>query len=192
MNSRRRSGSFQSQPHGWTHPAYTRYQEPLNNILMNSKVHTLRALTHIVAQRSLKTAAVILAVSLLATLAITWVLAYFLSAWWWLLLLVIIPLALIGSLLLLFALFLAIQIYPYQLLPAQKQLLDDFVDKIQKLIESAGMSWQWFTLLCVKDLILYRDMRTLKEYATDSAGLKRDFAELEAAIQPGSPPTKPR
>lgn len=146
---------------------------------MQTKIDVIRALTSTVAKRALLIISVVVAIISILLLIGIWALAHYLSAWWWLLLFIYIPWLLIALIVLGIAKLIAHKIYPQALSDRQKRLLKEFADKIQRLLESRGMGWWVFAFLCFKDLLFYRDLRTLKELIADTTSLKRDFEELE-------------
>lgn len=146
---------------------------------MQAKVDVIRALASTVAKRALLVISVVGAVISILLLIGIWALAHYLSAWWWLLLFIYIPWLVIALVVFSIARLIAHKIYPRPLSDRQKRLLKDFADKIQRLLESRGMGWWVFAFLCFKDLLFYRDLRTLKELIADTASLKNDFEELE-------------
>jgi len=150
---------------------------------MKPKIDVMRAVMHIVATRVIWLGGIIALIIAIIVLAIIWALAYFVSGWWWLLLIMYVPLVLITLGVFLLARFVAHRLYPRPLNREQKKLLGNFVDKIQRLIETRGMGWWLFALLNFKDLLFHRDLRTTKELIHDTTSLKRDFAELEKKLQ---------
>lgn len=150
---------------------------------MQSKVEVMRALCYIVARRVLVVVAlIILIISILLLLGI-WSLAYYFSAWWWLLLFIYTPLVAAAFFVYVIASFIVRKIYPRPIRDNQRRLLENFVGKIQRLLEVRGIGWWVFALQSLKDLLLYRDLKTLKELIVDTTSLKKDFSELEAMIQ---------
>ncbi|HEY1085800.1 MAG TPA: hypothetical protein VGE34_03700 [Candidatus Saccharimonadales bacterium] len=149
---------------------------------MQAKIDVIRALTSTIAKRALLIISIAGAAASLLLLIGIWALAHYLSAWWWLLLFIYIPWLLIALVILGVAKLITHKIYPYPLNTRQKRLLKDFADKIQHLLESRGMGWWMFAFLCFKDLLFYRDLRTLKELIRSTASLKQDFADLERSF----------
>lgn len=143
------------------------------------KINVLRALSAVVAQRAIFLLLVIDSVILTLMLIGIWALAHFLSAWWWLLLIIFIPLFVASALIYLIARFIASRLYPGPLTRQQRQKLQDFTGKILRLLETRGMGWWVFAALCVRDLLLYRELRTLKDLLADATSLKSDFTNLE-------------
>lgn len=150
---------------------------------MNSKITTIRAIGANVGSRALFSIAIFADIVLLLLLAGIWALAHFVSGWWWLLLVIYIPLATVCLVIYLIARTLINQLYPKQIPTEQKQLLNEFTDKIQRVLEARGMGWPWFAVLNVKDIIFHRELRTTKELIGDTASLKKDFTELEKKLQ---------
>ena len=144
-----------------------------------TKLTAARALTAHIAQRVFVIAVIIVVVSFVILLAVIWALAHFVSAWWWLLLVPFLFIFGILSLLGLFIRFIILRIYSQRLRPEQKKALGDFMEKVQGLIEARGTPPQLFILITIKDLVLHRDITTIKKLIRDSSSLKRDFSELE-------------
>lgn len=149
---------------------------------LRPKINVVRAVTATVARRALFLASVMMAIAMVLLLIIIGLLAYFFSNWWWLLLILYVPLVLIGLLLLLIARFIVRRLYKQPIAPEQQLLLNDFTDKIQRLLETRGIGWPVFALMNVRDLLLYRELRTVKALVTDTSSLKRDFERLEKEL----------
>lgn len=149
---------------------------------VKSKIQVLRALSAVIARRAISFFFIIDSVILTLSLIGIWALAHFLSAWWWLLLIIYVPLLIASALIYLIARFITSQLYPTPLSRTQKQQLQAFTDKILRLLETRGMNWWWFAALCVRDLLFYRELRTLKELLADAVSLKADLAALEREL----------
>lgn len=149
---------------------------------MKPKINVLRAVTASVAWRALLIATIIVGVALALLFSAIWALAYFTSEWWWLLLIVYVPLLLGAVAIFTTGRFLIKKLYSQQLSREQKVLLNNFTDKIQRLLETRGIGWPLFALLNVKDIVFHRELRTTKNLVSDTTGLKRDFAELEEKL----------
>ena len=111
-----------------------------------------------------------------------WALAYFFSPWWWLLLIIFVPLVVISGIVYSIAHFIASRLYRGHLTRQQRDRLQAFTDKILRLLETRGMNWWWFAALCIRDLLFYRELRTLKELLSDATSLKHDFEALEREL----------
>ena len=109
-------------------------------------------------------------------------LTYFFSLWWLLLLIIYIPLVTISAIVYVSARLIAHSIYPASLSREQKQHLQEFTDKILRLLETKGMGWWWFAMLCMRDLLVYRELRTVKNLLVDTTSLKNDFSNLEQEL----------
>ncbi len=148
-------------------------------VWISSKIQVLRALSAVVARRAIALFLIIDSVILTLSIIAIWALAYFLSAWWWLLLIIYIPLVIISVLAYLVARFIASRLYPNYISKDQRQQLQAFTGKILRLLETRGMGWWAFAILCVRDLLLYRELRTLKDTLNDATSLRHDFVKLE-------------
>ncbi len=146
------------------------------------KIQVLRALSAVVAQRAITFFLVIDSVILTLSLIGIWALAHFLSVWWWLLLIIYIPLCIVSAVIYLIARFIASRLYRGHLTRLQRQKLQDFTSKILRLLETRGIGWWAFAALCVRDLLLYKELRTLKDLLADATSLKDDFIHLEQEL----------
>ena len=151
--------------------------------MIKSKIDVLRAVMAAVSQRALMLTAILGGALFVIALLLIWALAYFTSEWWWLLLIVYVPLLLGAVAIFTTGRFLIQKLYSQQLSREQKVLLNNFTDKIQRLLETRGIGWPLFALLNVKDIVFHRELRTTKKLVSDTTGLKRDFAELEKKLQ---------
>ena len=151
-------------------------------VAIKSKIDVLRALSSVIAKRAIFFFLIIDSVFLTLSFIGICLLVYFFSPWWWLLLIIFIPLFIASGIICLLARFVASRLYPAPLSREQRQHLQEFTDKILRLLETKGMGWWWFAAQCVRDLLLYRDLTTLKGLLSDTASLKRDFTELEREL----------
>ncbi len=149
---------------------------------LTPKIVVIRAISAAVARRALFWVSMIACVALVLLLAGIWALAQFESGWWWLLLIVYIPAVIVCLIVFIVTRILIQQLYSVRLSHEQKELTKQFTNKLQRLLESRGIGWWWFTILCVRDLILYRELRTFKDLLHDATGLKEDFTALEKAL----------
>ena len=151
-------------------------------VAIKPKINVLRALSAVVAKKAVFFFLIIDSVILTLMLIAICLLVYFFSPWWWLLLVIYIPLFAASVIVYLIAAFIASRLYPAPLTREQKQHLQEFTDKILRLLETRGMSWWVFAALCVRDLLLYRELRTLKSLLADTTSLKSDFEALEQEL----------
>lgn len=144
-----------------------------------SKVTVARALTARAGLRVIRLATIIVLSIFGAWLLLTVSLVYFFSPWWWLLLMP--ALLLLGAFVIVrFIVRLVIRrIHAEQLTKPQIEALDGFVDKIQALLEARATPPWIFALICIKDLLLNRDVTTIKSIINSTTHLKRDYQELE-------------
>ena len=151
-------------------------------VAIKSKIDVLRALSSVIAKRAIFFFLIIDSVFLTLSFIGICLLVYFFSPWWWLLLIILIPLFIASGIIYLLAVFIASRLYPAPLSCEQRQHLQEFTDKILRLLETKGIGWWWFAVLCVRDLLLYRELRTLKGILSDTTSLKQDFLNLEREI----------
>jgi len=144
-----------------------------------AKLTVARALTARVARRIIRIAT-IAAVALFGIIFLgTWALAHFFSAWWWLL---IIPFIVLLGLFLIIRLVVVLligRVHAGTMTEVQREGLDAFIDKLQAVAEARATPWPVMVAVCVKDLIFHRDVTTAKRLISDTAGLRRDYKDLE-------------
>ena len=151
-------------------------------VAIKSKIDVLRALSSVIAKRAIFFFLIIDSVFLTLSFIGICLLVYFFSPWWWLLLIIFIPLFIASGIIYLLARFVASRLYPAPLSREQRQHLQEFTDKILRLLETKGMGWWWFAALCMRDLLFYRELRTLKDILNDATSLKHDFTALEQEL----------
>lgn len=144
-----------------------------------TKITVARALTARIAQRVIRIATGIALGVFLAVLAATWALAYFFSAWWWLLIVPFIFLLAVFLVVRLFVVLIIRQIHSERMTRPQRQALDAFVDKLQAIAEARATPLPIIVAICIKDILFHRDVTTVKNLIDDTAGLRRDYADLE-------------
>lgn len=145
---------------------------------MDKDIRVARALSARIAQKVVRVAGLIVLSGLIVLFLLTWTLAYFLSSWWWLLLIPIIVLAGISSVAWLIARLVAKGLYRQPLNRAQRMALDDMTDKIQRLLEARATPPVVFVMVSIKDLLLHRDVTTVKQLIRDTASLRADYVKL--------------
>jgi len=147
---------------------------------MKTKIDVVRALSFVVVKRVLGVMTVIGIVGFGLSFALIWLFAAHLSGWWWLLLIVWIPLLIVALIIRLGVGYLAVKfLYQDRLDKQQKQRLNAFADKLQRLVETRTLGWPTFALMNIKDLVFHRKLRTTQDLIADSTSLKKDFQELE-------------
>jgi hypothetical protein len=145
---------------------------------MTSYANALRAVASFYAKRMIKIAGWIGLAVFIALIILTWVLAYYLSNYWWLTLIFILPLGFIGLIVFLIALGLANIVYNQKLSAPQKELVKNYVDKVQSVVEATSYSFSFILFTIAKDLLFHRNLQTLEKFIDDSTSLKRDLDTL--------------
>lgn len=147
---------------------------------MKSKVDATRAVLSLLARRSILFGTLVVVVIFLLIFLSCWTLAYYLSPWWWILLIAYIPLVMVFIFIRLVVGFFVNRLYPIKSLSKlQRNAASNFADKLQRLAEARGIGWPMFAFICFKDLLFYRDLRTVRHTLEGGTSLKRDFEELE-------------
>jgi nitrogen fixation/metabolism regulation signal transduction histidine kinase len=148
-------------------------------VVCMSKVTVARALSARMARRFLRMADLIVVIAAAILLATTWALAYFFSGWWWLFSIPIVLVLGVFLIIRLIAMFIVSRIHSGNLNHRQRVALDDFIDKVQHIIEARATPMPLIVLIVVKDILIHRDITTVKTIIADSAGLRTDYKELE-------------
>ena len=138
-----------------------------------------RALTAHLARRFVRLATVVALSIFLAILVLCALLSYFFSGWWWLLLIPFTFLFVVFLVLRLVLRFIVGKIHTQDLSRAQRQALDEFTDKLERLVEARGTPPFLFVLITIKDLLLHRDITTIRSVISDTTTLRRDYATIE-------------
>lgn len=144
-----------------------------------SKISFGRAFTAYVAQRVIRLATQIAVLIFVASVVASALLVYFFSPWWWLL---AVPFAVLLIMFLVVRIILGFiirRIYPSKFTATQATDLKSFVDKIQSLLEARATPPWVFVAVSIKDLLLHRDVVTIKAIITDTSSLKSDYKALE-------------
>lgn len=148
-----------------------------------SKLTAPRALTATVARRLIRTLTVIASVITVVSFIISGLLAYFFTGWWWIL---------AGITFIIFGFFLLIRfifsaavriIYPNKLTREQSTTMNSFIDTIQEILEAKSTPPIIMMLICIKDLILHRDIVTIKTLIRDTSRLRSEYKKLEQLFQ---------
>lgn len=144
-----------------------------------SKITIARALTARVGARVVRLATIITFIAFGVWVVITAGLVYAFTPWWWLLLLPALTLLVIFLLARLVIRFILRRIHADQLSKTQSDALDGFVDKIQALLEARATPPWVFAAICIKDLLLHRDITTVKSIISSTTSLRSDYQALE-------------
>lgn len=146
------------------------------------RIATFRALSHVFASRIVRLAGWILLFVAAALLAIIIILTYYVSDLWLLLLVLYIPALLVGVGIYVFARMVLRVIYPHKITATQKRAINAFNDKILHLFEARAIPPWMLVGITLKDLVVHRELTTLKQILHDSMSLKKDFQELEKKL----------
>jgi len=144
-----------------------------------SKITVMRALTARFARRFLRLADLLVAVIAIILIAGVWALAYFLSAWWWLLILPVILLLGVYMIVRIIVAVVVTRVHVGQLSKVQRTALDDFIDKVQQALEARATPPPIIAIICIKDIVVHRDLTTVRKIISETAGLRRDYQSLE-------------
>ena len=146
---------------------------------MIQKLTAPRALTALVARRAIQFASVIAVIITVVGITISAILVYLFTPWWWLL---------AALFILVFGVFLLIRIitmtivrviHPNKLTREQKQAMNQFVDKIQEIVEAKSMPLFLVALICIKDILFHQDVVTIKKLISNTTGLHKQYSVIE-------------
>lgn len=146
---------------------------------MTSKLTAPRALTALLARRFVNLATIIAVGVACAGIILAWLLAHFFSAWWWLLAIPFAGLLLLFLIVRFIVMIIVRLIHPNNLTNKQRQAMNEFIDKIQVAIEARATPVPLIVLICLKDIILHRDVVTVKKIIKNTAGLKNEYEQIE-------------
>lgn len=138
-----------------------------------------RALTARIAYRFVRIATIIVVVALALITLATGALVYNFSAWWWLLLLPFVVLFVLFLIVRFIVMLIVRRIHTERMTKQQRKALDEFVDKIQALIEARSIPLPFVIAICLKDVIIHKDITTIKKLIHDTAGLRSEYQKLE-------------
>lgn len=146
---------------------------------MKPKVRAARALAAYAATRSLRLVSLISLVMLVVLFVLMWLLATQLSSWWWMLLIPLMLLTGIGLLLRFIIGRLIHATYPDPLSQGQRETLDILTSKVARLAETRSTPLPILALITLKDIVVHRDAKTVRDLFDDSKALTGDLRELE-------------
>ena len=152
---------------------------PICYSLGMTKLTAPRALTAFIARKVIRFSTIVAVLTVVGVGILCWVLAYFFTAWWWLLEIPFVLIFFIFLLIRLVAVVFVRAIHSQQLTPRQSAAMSDFVDKIQAALEARSMPLSLIVIICIKDILFHRDVTTVKKVINDTAGLRREYSELE-------------
>lgn len=112
----------------------------------------------------------------IAMLGTAWLIVQ-VSAWWWLLMILVIAYGVIGSIAWLIIRFTIDKIRPSQT-KRQKEAVGLFIDQVDKIADTIGMTRFGLLLRVVGDVMKRKDRNVLSEFADDSAQLKDKFTRV--------------
>lgn len=70
-------------------------------------------------------------------------------------------------------------IHPNNLTCEQKQAMNQFVDKIQEIVEAKSMPLFLVALICIKDILFHQDVVTIKKLISNTTGLHKQYSVIE-------------
>lgn len=146
---------------------------------MNQKVATARALSTYIARQSLILINRVVFGVLIGLALLVVALAIFISQWWLLLLIVVAMVYIVVLIASSVARAVIRSIYRHPFSSTQREALEDFTQKLQRLVDAQGMSQLYLAFLTIWDIIRYREPRHFMRIIDDSLSLKTDYQNLE-------------
>lgn len=146
---------------------------------MDSKVRATRALAAYTATRALRFVNKIFIIVFVALIGLIGLLAIQLSNAWWLLLIPVLIVSAIVVVLRFIVRRVIHSVYPDPLSQAQRRSLDTVTDKIADIAEAQSTPPWMLALITLKDIIVHRDVSTIRKLIDDSKSISGDITELD-------------
>ncbi len=146
---------------------------------MNKKVAAARALGAHLTRQALRLATIFFVSIVAILLLVIGLLAYNFTAWWWVFAIPIIIACLIALVLHWLVRRLASLIYRHPFSRAQRQALNEFTDKVRSLIDAKNTPLPILAIITIKDVLIHKDPRTIRQLIDNSTSLKADLKDLE-------------
>lgn len=146
---------------------------------MDSKVRATRALAAYTATRALRFVNKIFIIVFVALTGLIGLLAIQLSNAWWLLLIPVLIVSAIVVVLRFIVRRVIHSVYPDPLSQAQRRSLDTVTDKIADIAEAQSTPPWMLALITLKDIIVHRDVSTIRKLIDDSKSISGDITELD-------------
>lgn len=145
---------------------------------MTSYINALRVVAAIYAKRTITLVGWIALGVFVALIIATWQLAVHYSNYWWLALIFIVPMGFIGLIIFIVSSAIANVVQGQKLTRSQKKRVNEFVDKVQSVVEATQLSFFFIIATIAKDLLLHRNLQTLERFIGQSTTLRRDLDDL--------------
>lgn len=141
-----------------------------------------RALSRLYVTRILRFVTIVFIITAVLCCAVIAVLASVFSPWWWLLLTPIVGCVVAFVILRTILGVILHLMYPEPVTNDQAATLSQLIDKLGRLFEIRNLHPATVALISIKDFVLYRELRTLKQLIEDSRTLKNDFKTVNDAF----------
>ncbi len=150
---------------------------------MFQKLNVIRAVSQYYTLRIIRFFTIVAFILIVLLLLFDGWLAYSFSPWWGLL--AIPMLAFLIAFLLVRAIvrYVALRVYPTRLSKQVSTEINAFIDKLSSVIEVRHMHPVMISLVSIKDIVLYRELRTIKTIIENSSTLSSDYADLESKFK---------
>ena len=150
---------------------------------MFQKLTVIRAVSQYYTLRIIRFFTIVAVILIVLLLSFDGWLAYQFSPWW--LLLMVPILAILIAFLIVRAIvhYVALRVYPTRLSKQESADIKAFIDKLSSVIEVRHMHPVMISLASIKDIVLYRELRTIKTIIENSSTLSADYADLERKIR---------
>ncbi len=150
---------------------------------MFQKLTVIRAVSQYYTLRIIRFFTIVAFILIVLLLLFDGWLAYSFSPWWGLL--AIPMLAFLIAFLLVRAIvrYVALRVYPTRLSKQVSTEINAFIDKLSSVIEVRHMHPVMISLVSIKDIVLYRELRTIKTIIENSSTLSSDYADLESKFK---------
>ncbi len=164
-------------------PAYWRYTvlsaRNIYNILMNSTILTLRAITAVYFQRLLTIFGLLIGGGLFLSYVLLVFLVAQVSAWWWLLFAILFPLTVLAIVVFLALFFLSNKLLPRKVTNEERASLRKVADLAINLAETTRTPVPLLFMMVAKDVVRGRESSMLRGAIDDSTSLRQEFMKTK-------------
>lgn len=150
---------------------------------MFQKLTVIRAVSQYYTLRIVRLFIILASILTVLLLSLDGVIAYHFSPWWLLLAIPILSIATVFMLICVFIRYIGLRVYATRLTKQESADIKAFIDKLSSVIEVHHLHPTMVALASIKDLVLYRELRTIKTIIENSKTLSSDYRELESKFK---------
>ncbi len=150
---------------------------------MFQKLTVIRAFSQYYTLRIIRLFTLIALILTITLLIVVGLLAYNFSPWWWLLAVPILAFLITFILIRSLIRYIALRVYATKLSKQEQAEIKAFIDKLSSLVDVRHIGPVMLALTSMKDLVLYRELRTIKTIIENSKTLSSDYINLESKFK---------